>query len=414
MRVAYIAPYQGPALEQRRPIVWNLSLAGRVKVEMIAELLRRKGHEVEILSQGEIIRHKLKFYPGFSDPMSFHPEIPVYYSSALPVKHLNGLWSGLSLLRAFKKRHQVTPYDAVMIYNFKVPQLICAKYASRKLRIPVVLEYEDDAFVSLWGEEEEGGLRVRSFQKMVKEIFGLVSAATAVSPYLRGQLPCSIPKLLLPGVVSKEVANSPKLAPEARRNWVAFSGTLFRSKGLEQLITAWGMVGPSDWELHIAGDGELRDPLRQLAAASRGIVFDGLLNRRENAHLLSLAKIGINPHDLSATPGNVFAFKIIEYLAAGNHVITTPMGPLDPELEKGITYIPDNRPETIAASLKQVIETHSYKRTAVEAALAAYGPDAVAKSLDELFQKVVRGQTKGRTSEVGSQRSEVTSQPAAQ
>jgi glycosyltransferase involved in cell wall biosynthesis len=170
---------------------------------------------------------------------------------------------------------------------------------------------------------------------------------------------------------------------------VVFSGTLFRTKGLEQLIKAWEIVGPPDWELHIAGDGELSDRLRRMAANIRGIVFDGLLNRRDNALLLCSAKIGINPHDLSETPGNVFAFKIIEYLAAGAHVISTPMGTLERGLEKGITYMPDNKAETIAATLKQVIESRSYERTAAQAALQTYGPEAVSKSLNTLVKQVL-------------------------
>jgi len=388
MRIAYIAPYQGPALIQRRPIVWNLSLAAQVKVEVIAELLQRSAHEVEILSQGEIIKHELKLYPGFTDPEPFHTEIPVYYSSAFPVKFLNGLWSGLNLLWIFKARHRIAPYDVVLIYNFKIPQLICAKYAIRRLGLPVILEYEDDAFVDTAGHAESG-LRAKWRLSSVRRIFDLISGGIGVSPHLLEQLPCSTPKVLLRGVVSDEIVNAKKPPPGSRKNWVVFSGTLFRTKGLEQLINAWEIVGPPDWELHIAGDGELSDRLRRMAANIRGIVFDGLLNRRDNALLLCSAKVGINPHDLSKTPGNVFAFKIIEYLAAGAHVISTPMGTLERGLERGITYMPDNKAETIAATLKQVIESRSYERTAAQAALQTYGPEAVSKSLNKLVKQVL-------------------------
>ena len=390
MRIAYIAPYQGTALEKRRPIVRNLSLAGRVKIEMIAELLRKKGHEVDILSQGEVTERRLKLYQGFEDTNAFHPAIPVYYASAFPVRFLNGAWSGFSLLREFKGRHRAAPYDAVLIYNFKIPQMMCAKYASRRLGIPVILEYEDDVFVDLGGHRESG-FRARRHFAGVRTVFNLASAATGVTPHLLTQLPTSIPKLLLRGVVSAEIATAPKPPPASRKNWVVFSGTLFRSKGLEQLIEAWEMVGPTGWELHVAGDGELRERLRHMTAHNRSIVLDGLLNRAENAKLLCSAKVGINPHDLSVTPGNVFAFKIVEYLAAGTHVITTPMGPLEPELETGITYIADNKPETIASALKQVIENRSYDRTAADAALRSYGPDAVAESLEVLLRQVMNG-----------------------
>jgi glycosyltransferase involved in cell wall biosynthesis len=393
MRIAYIAPYQGPALIERRPIVWNLSLAARVKVEVIAELLRRNSHDVEILSQGEVITHEFKIYPGFADPEPFNAKIPVYYSSALPVRYLNGLWSGWSLLGAFKARHRIAPYDVVLIYNFKVPQMLCAEYAARRLGLPVIAEYEDDAFVDINGQPEPR-LRDRQHLSSVRRTLNFIAGATCVSPRLLAQLPCSIPKVLLRGVVCDEIANVAKAAPGDRNNWVAFSGTLSKSKGLEQLITAWDMLDLPDWELHIAGDGDIAQRLHQLAVNSRGIVFRGLLSRHENAQLLSSAKIGINPHDLSATPGNVFAFKIIEYLAAGAHVVTTPMGALEPELEGGITYMKDNSPATIAATLRQVICEREFERTAAEPALQTYGPEAVLRSLDKLLNKVMAANNK--------------------
>jgi glycosyltransferase involved in cell wall biosynthesis len=390
MRIAYIAPYQGPELVKRRPVGRNLSLAARVKVEVIAELLRRRSHDVEIFSQGEVIERALRFYPGFCESEPFHPGIPVHYGSALPVRFLNAIWSSIDTVRLFEKRHRANPFDAVIIYNLKLAQIRCAKRAALRLGLPVVLEYEDDVFVDVLGRPEDG-FKIRRHLSAVREIFNLVSGGSGVTPHLLTQLPSSIPKILLRGVVSGEIANATKPAIATRKNWVVFSGTLSRTKGLEPLIKAWDMVGPPDWELHIAGEGELGDRLRKMAASSRGIVFDGLLDRNENARLLCSAKIGINPHDLSRTPGNCFAFKIIEYLAAGMHVITTPMGPLEPELERGITYIADNKPETIASALKQVIENRSYQRTAAEAALRTYGPDAVAESLEVLLRQVVNG-----------------------
>ena len=87
----------------------------------------------------------------------------------------------------------------------------------------------------------------------------------------------------------------------------------------------------------------------------------------------------------------MFAFKTIENLAAGLHVITTPMGALEREIECGITYIPDNKVETIAATLRQVIADRCYERTAAEAARQTYGPEAVSKSLNKLIAQVMAG-----------------------
>jgi glycosyltransferase involved in cell wall biosynthesis len=209
----------------------------------------------------------------------------------------------------------------------------------------------------------------------------------AVSPHLLSQVPSSKPTVLLRGVVGDEIINAAYQANGSRKNWIVFSGTHSRTYGLEQLIKAWQMVELPDWELHIAGRGEMTAVLERMAHGKKSIVFHGLLNRQENAHFVCSAKIGINPNDLSDNPGHIFPLKIIEYLAAGVHVLTTPMGALEPEIERGITYLPDNRAETIAASLKQVIQSRLYERTAAEAALRSYGPAAVSRSLETLIQQ---------------------------
>jgi hypothetical protein len=155
------------------------------------------------------------------------------------------------------------------------------------------------------------------------------------------------------------------------------------------LLDAWKSAHLPGWELHIAGRGDLTSRLQEIAGQDITIVFHGLLDRVENARLLGTARIGINPHDVSETPGNVFAFKIIEYLAAGLHCVTTPMGPLEPDLEVGTTYLSNNRPETIAATLTHVIANCVYERVASEAAQRAYGPKAVADALNALLDRTM-------------------------
>jgi glycosyltransferase involved in cell wall biosynthesis len=380
---------------QKRPIFRNLSLAGRVKVQRIAKLLLKDSHTVEVISQGEVIEHKIRIYPGFSDPQPFHPAVPIYYSSALPVRFLNGLWSAMSMLRIFQARHRTIPYDILLIYNLKPPQVICALYAIYHLRLPVILEYEDGAFADRTGKRHSG-FTSQLYRYAAKKLLNLISACVAVSPRLLSQTPTETPKLLLRGVVSDEILNANKCGYGFKKNWVVFSGTHFRTVGLAELLTAWGMVDLPGWELHIAGDGEMTTQLKQIAQGNRTIVFHGLLNERENARLLSSARIGINPHDISRAPGNIFPMKIVEYLAAGTHVLTTPMGTLEAELESGITYLPDNKAETIADCLKGVIQSRRYERTAADAVLNVYGPNAVARSLDKLIRQVANGRTKIR------------------
>ncbi|MGA2243447.1 MAG: glycosyltransferase family 4 protein [Verrucomicrobiota bacterium] len=392
MRIAYLAPYQGPALNDRRPITLNRSLAGSVKIEGFARLLRESAHEVEIFSQGEVVELALKFYPGFTEPVRFHPDIPVTYSSALPIRYLNGIWQGSRLLSLFKSRHRAAPFDLVIIYNLKVPQVFCADYAMNQLGLPVVIEYEDDAFLDIGGRPDPS-LRP-GYVRRARHILSSVAGGFACSPHLLAQLPAGAPRLLVRSVVGEYIMRASGKTEAEKKNRVLFSGTLYRTKGVAPLIKAWPQARLAGWELHIAGDGEDMQSLKKLAGGRSDIIFHGLVRAPELAELTSLAKICINPHDLSRQPGNVFATKIIEYLAAGAHVISTPMGDVEPEIAAGITFMPDNAPETIARTLQQVVQTNAWRQTAERAVQNLYRPDVLRAALDQLMRASV---SKGRT-----------------
>ncbi len=387
VRIAYISTYQGPSLIKRRPIIRNRSLSNTIKIELIASLLRANSHDVEVISQGEVVDYKLTFYPSFAEPERFDSKIPVYYSSVLPIRRLNGFWSNFQTLKLFKARHRAAPFDLVIILNFKGPQVTCANYALLHLGLPVVLEYEDDHFVDVVGKAEDGFLnsyRARSCKRLLTQVSGCIG----VSPHLLSQLPERTPRMLLRGAVRDDVVQASEVATGARVNRILFSGTHIESNGVARLIAAWRSAPIAGWELHITGHGQLTPMLRQMAENVPGVVFHGMVTRQELVALMSSAKICINPHAVSQIPGNVFAFKIIEYLASGAHCVTTPMGTLEPELEAGMTYMPDNEPGTIAATLKRVIEDRRYEHRAAKPTQQAYGTQAVSKSLGSFLEQV--------------------------
>lgn len=390
MRIAYVAPYQGPALVKTRPSLHNLSLAGRVKVQLIAELLHDLGHEVEVISQGPVDRRQLRFYPGFLDPQPFHPDIPVTYLSALPIRYLTALWESWRVRRLLRARHSARPFDLAIIYNLKAAQLECARLAATELRIPVVLEYEDDSFSDVRGRQDHGALSGWRGRRLRNALASL-SGAMAPSPVLLDQCPASVPKLLIRAVVNREILRL-RDAQWPKQKWVAFSGTLENAQGLMQTVAAWRQIQPDGWQLHIAGQGPLEADLRNEAAGDPSIVFHGLLDRAANARLLCSATIGLNPQDVTAVPGNTFAFKIVEYLAAGAHVVTTPRGPVEPELEAGITYIPDNSPTTLVACLRQLLTGGAPAPALARAEMAArqiYGPAQLSAALRSLLNGTI-------------------------
>jgi hypothetical protein len=393
MRIAYITPYQGPSLLQRRPIIKNRSLSNTVKIELVASALAAAGHDVEIISQGEVVENQTRLFPGFPESQRFDAGIPILYASSLPIRRLNGFWSSWRTLQLFKSRYHARPFDLMVVFNMKEPQIVCARYALQSLRLPVVLEYEDDAFVNVTGEAGEGVLspyRDRIRKSLLRKVAGCI----AVSPHLLSQVPEGIPTMLLRGAVNADIVEASKQNRDTKRNWILFSGTHIDSNGVGPLLEAWRSSPVPGWELHITGYGQLTDSLREQAKELPNVAFHGLVTRAKLVELMSQAQVCINPHSPSLTPGNVFAFKIIEYLAAGAHCVTTRMGTLEPEIEMGISYMPDNSPATIAATLNWVIENRRYERHAVEATQETYSANAISRSLSELIREVMKRDAK--------------------
>jgi glycosyltransferase involved in cell wall biosynthesis len=378
-----------------------LSLAARTKIQLLGELLVRSSHEVEILSQGDVEDHRLKFFPAFEEPERFHPNIPIFYSSAFAARYVTGFWESTAMQRLLNARHRARPYDLVLIYNMKRAQIGCAHYARRR-GVPVILEYEDDSFVNVHGHAA-GGVISRYHRQACAKVLKFVAGGTGVSPYLQSQFPPATPTILLRGVVSAEILRITAAGAREKPKRVVFSGTHEGTQGLEQMIKAWGLLKVPGWELHIAGKGPITQTLERLAEDDRSIVFHGLLDRRQNAELICSARIGMNPQDVTVTPGNVFPFKIIEYLAAGAHVLTTRRGPLEPELEAGVTYIPDNTPDAITAGLKHILTGARYELTAQEAAVDRYGPEATSRSLARLISEVLARQAQAATLQTARQ-----------
>ena len=386
MRIAYITPYQGPTLIKRRPIVGNRSMSNRIKIELVAQLLHANGHEVELFSHGEVDAPQLRFYPGFEEPQRFHPAIPVHYLSALPIRRLYGPWVRQRLLALLDRRHRASPFDLIVIFNFKPPQLAAARYAARR-HLPLILEYEDDTFRTVTGEVETGW-RARHHHRAYRRVLGSIAGCVAVSPHLLSQVPAGVPTLLLRGAVGEDVVVAAERLRGSKKDIVLFSGTHTKWNGVEELITAWRTLALPDWELHITGYGELTESLRRMAQGHPGIVFHGLVSRADLVDLMASAKICVSPQRVSQAQGNQFAFKVIEYLAAGAHVVMTPMGSLERDIEAGVTYMADSQPETIASTLRRVIEERRYASNADSVVQRRYGSEAVSEALERLLDDV--------------------------
>jgi glycosyltransferase involved in cell wall biosynthesis len=382
MRIAYIAGFQSDSFGEIRNIR-RRALAGSQKIALIADALAQRENEVIVFSHGVTGRYDFKFYGSYSEPLALNKQVSVRYSSAFNVKYINLIVSSFSLIKLLKEENEKKRFDIVLCYNLGTPEVNACMYL-KKNNIPLVLEYEDDAYV------------LRNGKKGLKSLFWSLNANRIIN-HFRG---CIAPsnelleqhkfprKYLLHGFVGSDIVNGLKNRP-IKKNIVLFSGSLDKTKGVDLLVEAWNSAKIANWQLHITGKGPLSDVIDEISRTHNNIKFHGYLSREKFVELLLLSKLCINPHQKSQSPGNVFPFKVVEYIAVGSHVISTPLGKIEPEMENGITFA-EFSVESIRDSLLRVTDDLNVDYSAQNYILNLYSANNISEHINSFLNDCIK------------------------
>jgi glycosyltransferase involved in cell wall biosynthesis len=383
MRIAYCAGFQGPELIRQRTIQRNRALAGTQKILYVVRLLEAKGHEVAVFSNGVPAERSLHVYPAFYE--SIGASSRVYYPVCLDAPAANILTAYFSLLPLFVKHHRRNKFDCMIIYNMGLVEIRCALYASTILKLPVLLEYEDNACFHADGHAT---LIDRYRRYWVNRLAPRLNGCFAASNSLFEGIPTDN-RYLLRGILDNDLITQHRNGKAKKEKIMLFTGSLMSLKNIENLIEAWKSLQPLQWQLHITGTGQLDNYVRQASASLPSIVFHGLVDRKKLNELLCKAAICVNPNCISTSVGNIFPFKIVEYLAGGGHVLSTTIEDVGPELAKGITMIDSDDVSSLAQGMLGCINRVPNLPEASAAAQAAYNQATVADNLEKLLRAAV-------------------------
>jgi len=388
VRIAYLANYQGPDLIAQRGIRRNLALAGSRKIGAIASLLGELGHKVVVFSRGCPAENSGRYYQSYNSVTTEGlGVVRVVYAPCWDLSYpgaVAGIWFfRRALIREFSRQ----PFDMIFTYNISHTETTAALWAARR-GVPVVVEYEDDAFVNRGGVVD---WMAHSRGRMATKLRPFVKGLLAVSPELRAQFN-NHNAALLRGIVDDDLVGIPSgggFAGGALK--VLYAGTMDRSKGLEALLEGWrGALEGA--ELHLVGDGPLRVELER-SFKTANVFFHGFVARAKLVELIGESHVCVNPHGPSLKAGNLSPFKIIEYIGAGKPVVSTRMGALEPEIAQAILFAEDATPEGLRTAIRIMArELSVYQEKAVlarKAVVATYGREGVKRKLKAVLEGAV-------------------------
>jgi glycosyltransferase involved in cell wall biosynthesis len=185
------------------------------------------------------------------------------------------------------------------------------------------------------------------------------------------------------------------------------AGRLVRKKGFEHLIDAWALLGGEPAALlAIAGDGDLRDELRDRAhraGLSDRVRFLGNLSQDDVARHLAAADIVVIP-SVKDDSGNVDGLPniVLEALSAGAAVIATAAGGIGTvvEHEKTGLVVPERHAEAIAAAVRRTSADPALRARLGESARrmveARFGWGRAAERFEAAYRRALANKSVGR------------------
>jgi glycosyltransferase involved in cell wall biosynthesis len=138
-------------------------------------------------------------------------------------------------------------------------------------------------------------------------------------------------------------------------NYFFFGGALYEKYGIKNLVEAYKSI-KTDVKLVIAGHGELEDYLIDQSILDNRILHLGQIKKEQIYTYASYAYANINPRPISEKINKYSVpSKMLEYLASGKPIISTPFRTFQDNYTKGIIWIKDGETATIKKGLEDML-----------------------------------------------------------
>ena len=242
---------------------------------------------------------------------------------------------------------------------------------SRVATLPLAANVALHRFLGTWTNQVDAFIALSEFQRERMVAAGLPASRVHVKPNF------------YPG--------HPKVVSWSERpGYVVFVGRLSEEKGVHTLLKAWKAWGVSAPELHIVGDGPLREQL-QTVAAGLSVHFLGQLPAAEaQAHIASASLVVLPSECFEGFP-----MVVREAFAFGTPVAVSNLGPLPSIVkhdESGVVFETANQESllnTVCAFWQSPNALERLGQGARQAFEALYNEDTNYQMLMKIYERAV-------------------------
>jgi glycosyltransferase involved in cell wall biosynthesis len=246
-----------------------------------------------------------------------------------PLKQLSSGLAVFALLTRWARRRKRTP-RAILLYNVACPPAVFSLLAGR-FTGSKVFAVVADLQVPGSGYLDDTLLRRCDYwlqHSSLRRFDGLI----ALTDRMASDHAPAVPAIRMEGAVPPELETGDTASDESesagRPFTLMYAGELSELKGLPLLLSAFARLEGPGYRLWITGKGELRAALEAAATRDPRIVYRGFPPYEQVLDLYRRADVLVNPHSTRHLSARyLFPSKLLEYLATGTPVISTPCTP---------------------------------------------------------------------------------------
>lgn len=304
----------------------------------------------------------------------------------LPVlKHLTRYLNARRALRT-----QGGSFDVILVHGVHSAFLWAAVHAGRHKGIPVVPILTDAPGLRNHMDGRISALLKRLDRWIVRQALSRCAGVVSLAPTLAQQLAPGLPVYLMEGIATDWAVEA--ITSREDDLIVTYAGRLDDAYGVGDLLESVDLA-EERWTLWVAGAGPAQQRVESVARTHTRVRYLGRLQPSQMASLYARTDILINPRppetDLAA---NSFPSKLLEYMATGVCVVTTPLPNL-PDDYRDHVQLTEGGPVGLARSVDELVrwspaERSEHGRAAREFILSTRGVEARGKDLRDFLTRI--------------------------
>lgn len=358
-------------------------LGATKKIELVAKLLQRLGHDVHYVDSGHPEQRCTHAIHGQAAVVG-ETQVTLWRPACLPHRKLGKLCNALHVGKLMDALSKQKP-QLIWLYNSYAFEARWGMALQARTGARLILELEDLPLARNRGLNPKPYLDQLYFERLLPR----ADMVTFVNADLMQQYAAEVKRgFLLPSVLQDAITSLPdRLRFRSETHRLGYFGGLEPDKGVQVLLDLIPRM-PRNWKLVVTGVGSLSGRFTDIAATHpHAVEFHGAVAHQEVIRLMSGCDAIVNPHAAITEMSNgVFPFKVCEALASGALLITTPLPTIDLDLADRVETF-DGSADGLARAMQRAPELYAGRHAELSELRSAvcqrYGESAVFERVQE-------------------------------